>query len=110
MRSARSQFAGDFLACGGLATNIQEFKQAEQIADSDADLIVLCSSDEDYLSMAAELLSILKDRSSRVNVVIAGNPDTAEQLRDLGVADFIHIRSNAVEVLADIQRLIGIRD
>ena len=49
-------------------------------------------------------------RARQTNVVIAGNPDTAEQLRNLGIADFIHLRSNAVEVLAGIQRLIGIKD
>ena len=110
MRSARSQFAADFMACAGLATSIQPFDQAERIADSDADLIVLCSADAEYLPIAGELLPILKGRRRQTDVVIAGNPDSAEQLRDLGVAEFIHIRSNAAEVLAGIQRLIGIRD
>jgi methylmalonyl-CoA mutase len=110
MRSARSQFAADFLACAGLKANTQQFQQSEQIADSDAALIVLCSSDAEYLPIAADLVSILKDRDGQTNVAIAGNPDTAEQLRNLGIADFIHLRSNAVEVLAGIQRLIGIKD
>jgi methylmalonyl-CoA mutase len=110
MRSARSQFAADFLACAGFATSTQQFEQAEQIADNDTDLIVLCSSDAEYLPIAAELLSSLRGRSSVTKVVIAGNPNTAEQLRELGVADFIHIRSNAVEILAGIQHLIGIKD
>jgi len=110
IRCARSQFAADFLACAGLATSTQQFEQAERIADSDAALIVLCSSDAEYLPIVAKLLSILKNRDSRTDVVIAGNPDTAEQLRNLGIADFIHLRSNAVEILAGIQRLIGIRD
>jgi methylmalonyl-CoA mutase cobalamin-binding subunit len=71
---------------------------------------VLCSADAEYLPIAGELLPILKGRRRQTDVVIAGNPDSAEQLRDLGVAEFIHIRSNAAEVLAGIQRLIGIRD
>jgi methylmalonyl-CoA mutase len=110
MRSARSQFAADFLACAGLNASAQQFQQSEQIADSDAALIVLCSSDAEYLPIAADLLSILKNRDTQTNVVIAGNPDTGKQLRNLGIADFIHLRSNAAEVLADIQRLIGIED
>ena len=110
MRSSRSQFAADFLASAGFATSIQQFDNAQQIAVSDADVIVLCSSDAEYLSIIKELLPILKDRSSRANVVIAGNPETAEQLRALGVAGFIHLRSNAVEVLAGLQQLIGIED
>ncbi|MGA9584439.1 MAG: hypothetical protein WBQ95_03875, partial [Terracidiphilus sp.] len=91
-------------------TRIQRFERAEQIADSKADLIVLCSSDAEYLPIVEELLPILKDRDNHANVVIAGNPDCAEQLRSLGVDDFIHLRSNAVEVLASLQRLIGIKD
>jgi methylmalonyl-CoA mutase len=110
MRSARSQFAADFLACAGLATKIQQFKQVHQIADSNAALIVLCSSDAEYLPTALELLPCLRSRGSLAKVVIAGNPDSAEQLRDLGVSEFIHIRSNAAGVLAGIQRLIEIRD
>jgi methylmalonyl-CoA mutase len=110
MRSARSQFAADFLACAGLATSTQQFEQAEQIAESAAALIVLCSSDAEYLPIAEELVPILREHSSRANIVIAGNPDTVEQLRNLGIADFIHLRSNAVEVLGGIQRLIGIRN
>ena len=110
MRSARSQFAADFLACAGLPTTIRQFKEAEQIVDSGAALIVLCSSDAEYLPIVEKLIPVLKDRSAGANIVIAGNPDTAEQLRNLGVADFIHLRSNVVEVLSGIQRLIGIRD
>jgi len=110
MRSARSQFAADFLACAGLSTSIRQFEHAEQIAETDADVIVLCSSDAEYLPMAEELLPILRERGSHPNVIIAGNPDTAEELRDLGVVDFIHLRSNAVEVLAGLQQLMGIRD
>ena len=102
MRSARSQFAADFLACAGLAyTHSAIQRSAEQIADCDADLIVLCSSDAEYLPIAGEVNAGSERSLPPVPiVVIAGNPDTAEQLRNLGVADFIHLRSNAVEVLA----------
>jgi methylmalonyl-CoA mutase len=110
MRSARSQFAADFVACAGFTTSIQEFEHAEQIADSDADVIVLCSSDAEYLPIAGELLPILRDRNNRANVVIAGNPDSAERLQNLGVANFIHLRCNAVGVLASLQLVMGIRD
>ena len=110
VRSVRSQFAADFLACAGLPTSIQKFEQAEQIADSDADVIVLCTSDAEYLPIAEKLLSVLRVRGDRPSVVIAGNPETAEQLRNLGVACFIHLRSNAIEVLTALQQSIGIKD
>ena len=110
MRSARAQFAADFLACAGFITCKSLFDSARRIADSDADAIVLCSSDAEYLSIATELMPILKMHGSIAKVIIAGNPDTAEQLRNIGVVEFIHLRSNAVEVLARIQQLIGIKD
>jgi methylmalonyl-CoA mutase len=110
MRSARSQFAADFLACAGLVTSKTFFENAKAIADCDADLIVLCSADAEYLSIAVELIPMLKQRASSVGVIVAGNPETAEQLRDIGIFDFIHLRSNAVDVLGRIQQRMGIED
>ncbi len=110
MRNARSQFAADFLACAGLFTCKSVFESANRIAESDAELIVLCSSDAEYLPIAAELMPILKLHSSPAKVIVAGNPETSEKLREVGVVDFIHLRSNAVGALARIQQMIGIKD
>ncbi len=108
MRSARSQFSADFLACAGLVSRKQQFESAGQIAGCDADLLVLCSSDAEYLPIAGELLPMLRERGCLTTVVIAGNPDTTEDLRSLGITEFIHLRSNAVEVLSRLQQQIGI--
>ncbi len=110
MRSARSEFAADFLACAGLVTDKRQFESAEQIAGCVAELVVLCSSDAEYLPVAAKLIPILKKQTNPAKVIIAGNPETAEELGDIGVVDFIHLRSNAVEVLARLQRLIRLKD
>lgn len=110
MRSARSQFAADFLACAGLVSSKTLFENARSIASCDADLIVLCSSDAEYLSIVIELMPMLKRHDSSPGVVVAGNPETAEQLRDIGIFDFIHLRSNAIAVLGRIQKLMGIED
>ncbi len=43
--------------------------------------------------------------------MVAGYPkDDIEQLKRDGVADFIHVRSNALQVLTDWQRQLGVRD
>lgn len=110
MRSARSQFAADFLACAGLATEAQLFECPEQIAGCNADLIVLCSSDTEYLGIAQQLIPALRKSDRQAKVVVAGNPETAGDLRDLGVVEFIHLRSNAIEVLATLQQQIGIEN
>lgn len=108
MRTARSQFAADFLACAGLPCETRLFDNAEQIAGCSTDITVLCSSDAEYLGIAQNLM--LHEQGMRPKLVVAGNPETAEQLRDLGVFEFIHMRSNSIEVLTKLQQQIGIKD
>jgi hypothetical protein len=43
-------------------------------------------------------------------VIIAGNPDSTEQLQAAGVADFVHLRSNPIELLTKWQQRLGIKD
>jgi methylmalonyl-CoA mutase len=108
MRSARSGFAHNLLASAGFDLFTRRFQSAQEIASVDADLIVLCSSDQEYAGLAAELLPLLKTLNRKVPVIVAGNPESADQLRDLGVADFIHIRSNPIEFLTTWQQRLGI--
>ena len=106
MRSARSGFVADFFACAGLATQSEAFESPQQIGATAADLIVLCSSDPEYLAIATELIPQL--RSLETPVLVAGNPETAKQLRAAGITEFIHLRSNPIEVLTKLQQLLGI--
>ena len=110
MRKARSQFATDFLACAGLPSNTRTFVDSSEVAESDADLIVLCSSDAEYLQFADALMPLLKQRGNEVQVAVAGNPQSAKELQREGIAELIHLRSNAVEVLARLQQKLGIGD
>jgi len=109
-RTARSQFAADVFACAGLSTAVRQFSDPLQIALCEADLIVLCSSDGEYTKYATALFASLKNLRRETPVVIAGNPDSAEELRKLGIADFIHLRSNPIEFLAQWQQRLGIKD
>jgi methylmalonyl-CoA mutase len=108
MRCARSTFVADLFACAGLATDIERFETPQQIASAHADLIVLCSSDAEYLAVATELLAELRARGVETPVLIAGNPETAEQLRAADITDFVHLRSNPIEVLTKLHQLLGI--
>ncbi len=110
MRSARSAFAANFFACAGFDIVAQQFDNADEIASGDADLIVLCSSDAEYLAMAAQVMRALQTRGRKPPVAIAGNPDSTEQLRAAGIADFVHTRSNPIEVLAKWQKRLGVED
>jgi methylmalonyl-CoA mutase len=108
MRSARSGFAQHFLASVGFELVTQRFESAGEIAPGNADLIVLCSSDAEYAGLAAELFTMLKTLGCSVPVIVAGNPASADQLRELGVADFIHVRCNPIEFLTAWQQRLGI--
>ena len=110
MRSARSGFAAHFFGCAGFTIVTKRFDGTAEIAASDADLIVLCSSDPEYPALAAELIAKLKALGHKTPVIVAGYPDSAEQLKAAGVADFVHIRSNPIEVLTKWQQQLGIKD
>jgi methylmalonyl-CoA mutase len=110
MRSARSAFAADFFACAGFDIRTERFDDARHIATRNAELIVLCSSDAEYLAFATELLPELKARGAAAQVVVAGNPETSAQLKATGVSHFVHLRSNPIELLTKLQRQLGIKD
>jgi methylmalonyl-CoA mutase len=109
MRSARSNFAANFFACAGFDIVAHRFQNADEIATSDADLIVLCSSDPEYLELATEVACKLKAHGRATPLIVAGNPECAEELQAVGIADFIHIRSNPIEVLTSWQQRLGIK-
>jgi methylmalonyl-CoA mutase len=110
MRSARSGFAANFFGCAGFDIVTQKFSSPAEIAAVRADLIVLCSSDPEYLALVADLLPRLKALGRETPVLIAGNPDSAAELQAAGIADFIHVRSNPIETLAKWQHRLGIKE
>ncbi|MFO7613059.1 MAG: methylmalonyl-CoA mutase family protein [Bacteroidales bacterium] len=111
MRVARSQFGRNFFACAGFETiDNLGFKTAEEGVEaflaSKAEILVICSADEEYPVIAPVVKEMVKDQGV---VVIAGYPkDTLEELRAKGIAHFIHIRSNVLEELKKFQGLLGI--
>jgi methylmalonyl-CoA mutase len=89
---------------------VRRFDSAAEIAAADVDLIVLCSSDAEYEGIAAELMSELTAPGRETPVIVAGNPESAEALKALGIAEFVHMRSNPIEVLTKWQERLGIKD
>jgi len=41
-------------------------------------------------------------------VIVAGYPEDAEELRAAGVADFVHLRSNPIDLLKKWQERLGV--
>jgi methylmalonyl-CoA mutase len=108
MRSSRSHFAADLFACAGLQTTTRPFNNSDEIAAAGADLIVLCSSDPEYLAFASKLLPKLRARESETPIIIAGLPEPTEQLLSIGIAGFVHLRTNPIEFLEKWQQRLGI--
>jgi methylmalonyl-CoA mutase len=109
MRTARSNFAANFFACAGFETVTRRFRKAAEIAAAEGDLIVLCSANAEYAAITAELMAKLKELGRTTPVIVAGTPEDAEKLAAKGVADFVHVRSNPVEVLTKWQERMGIK-
>jgi methylmalonyl-CoA mutase len=110
MRLARSQFSANFFACAGyeIIDNLG-FSSAEEgsaaALKAKADIVVLCSSDEEYALLAPAAHEILKEK---VLMVVAGAPACMEDLKHQGITDFIHIRSNVLETLQGYHQKLGI--
>lgn len=110
MRLARSQFASNFFACAGYEViDNNGFTSAEEgvraAVEAGADIVVLCSSDEEYAALAPETF---KQLNGRAILVVAGSPPCTEELKAQGVENFIHIRSNVLETLKEYHIKLGI--
>ncbi len=98
MRGARAGFCLNFFGCAG-------FEIFESDALQDADLVVLCSSDPEYLALAQEVCP-----RAKAPVLVAGNPkDQLDALKAAGVQGFVHVQSDAVETLTHWQDQLGLR-
>jgi methylmalonyl-CoA mutase len=114
MRKARATFASNFLGCAGYKiTDNPGFKSAEEgVAEAvkqEAEIVVICSSDEEYAQIVPEICGLLKAKNSEAIIVVAGNPvELIDQLKKAGVDDFIHVRSNVLATLFKFQKALGI--
>lgn len=114
MRKARAGFATNFFGCLGYTLiDNPGFKTAEEginaAISSKADFIVFCSSDDEYVTFVPEASNKIKTAKNDVHLIVAGNPvDSVSQLKEAGVSDFIHVRTNVLETLGKYQHLMGI--
>jgi methylmalonyl-CoA mutase len=100
MKGARANFCLNLLGCAGF-----DIVESEEYQGTDADLIVLCSSDAEYPAMAREVCPRVM-----VPVLVAGNPkEQIEALPAAGVEGFIHVHSDLIETLTHWQDKLGMR-
>ncbi|MCQ2096202.1 MAG: methylmalonyl-CoA mutase family protein [Bacteroidaceae bacterium] len=110
MRQARAQFSCNFLAAAGykVVDNLGfETVEAgvEAAVNAGADIVVLCSSDDEYAEYAVPAFQALNGRAM---YIVAGAPACMEDLKAAGIENFIHVRSNQLETLKEYNVKLGI--
>ena len=110
MRQARAQFSCNFLATAGwkVVDNLG-FKTVEEGVDAaleaKADVIVICSSDDEYAEYAIPAFKYLNGRAM---FVVAGAPACMDDLKAAGIENFIHVRCNVLETMREYNQKLGI--
>ena len=103
MRQARAGFTSNFFGCAGyeiienagFATVEEGIEAAKAVK---ADIVVVCSSDEEYATFGVEAAKAAK--AAGFIFIVAGNPtESIDALKEAGADDFIHVRTNVLECL-----------
>lgn len=110
-RQARAQFSCNFLATAGykVVDNLG-FNTVEEGVDAalaaGADIVVLCSSDDEYAQYAVPAYKYLDGRAM---FVVAGAPACSDELKAAGIENFIHVKVNQLETLRMYNKKLGIK-
>ena len=110
MARARAQFSCNFFACAGIRViDNTFFHSVEEGVDaalkSGAEIVVICSSDDDYATLAPQINAMIGDKAI---VVVAGAPVCQPELEAQGITHFISVKSNVLETLKSYLKQLGI--
>jgi len=111
MRKARAQFSGNFFAVTGYdIIDNNGFASVSEGVDAaleaNADIVVICSSDDEYAVYAPEAFHQLNNKAI---FVVAGAPACADELKAAGIENFINVKTNLLESLTDFNNKLGIK-
>ena len=108
-RKARAQFSCNFFAVAGFTvidnngfTTVEDGVAAAKNAK--ADIIVVCSSDDEYSEIVPNVAEQLDDEI----LVVAGAPACRPELEEKGITNFISVKSNILEELKSYQEKLNI--
>ena len=112
MRKARAAFAYDFIGVSGFKV-LQEqsyssaLEAAEQSANSDSSVVVVCSSDQDYEEYAVAFVKAFRALNSEKVLLLAGNPiNIFDELTEAGLDGVVNIKSDVIRTISSIQNKI----
>ncbi|WP_044200481.1 methylmalonyl-CoA mutase family protein [Flammeovirga sp. OC4] len=109
MRKARSTFAMDFFGTAGFISEEQFFDSVEEAIQgaiqTDADIVVMCSSDPEYQEHVAAFAKAFKASEAKgKKLILAGFPGEFEAAyTEAGVDGFVHVKTNAIQALSQFQ-------
>ncbi|MCT8335471.1 methylmalonyl-CoA mutase family protein [Leptospira sp. 85282-16] len=109
MRKARAGFSSNFLGCLGyeIIDNLGFSSVKDGVTKAKelrCEIVVLCSSDEEYAAYLPEFASEMKSLLPNSWKLLAGYPkDLITQAESLGIDDFIHMKRNIVEFMEKAQ-------
>ena len=108
---ARAQFSNNFFAVAGYeVVDNNCFESVEEgvnaALEASADIVVICSSDDEYAEFAPQAYSQLKGKAI---FVVAGAPACAEELKAAGIGNFINVKTNLLESLTEYNNKLGIK-
>ncbi len=115
MRNARANFSRNFFGVAGYEimdadAYDNDENMLKQISIHNPDIIVLCSSDIEYGSLGINISKTIKKHYPEKILVVAGNPtESIEILKENGINDFIHIKSNILETLENFHKILNIK-
>jgi methylmalonyl-CoA mutase len=115
MRTARAQFSGGFIGCGGFEiidgvitkSNDEAVKKA---LDIDAEITVVCGSDEDYATLGIEFARQYKAAKKDSVLILAGYPaeEHRRAQRVLELMNSFIMRANLIDTLSSLQQKLNI--
>ena len=111
MRKARAAFAYDFIGVSGF--NVQQeksfasaFEAAESSAKSNSNVVVICSSDQDYDENAVAFVKAFRALNTDKVLLLAGAPANMNELTEAGLDGCVNLRSDVIASISSIQQKV----
>lgn len=109
MRKARAAFTYDFIGVSGFDMHQEKAyassqEAAEQSAQSDSHVVVICSSDQDYDENGLAFVKTFRALNSEKVLLLAGNPtNIIDELTKAGLDGCVHMKSDVIVTISKIQ-------
>ena len=111
MRKARAAFAYDFMGVSGFNI-LPEISfanadlAAKESAKSDSNIVIICSSDQDYEATALDFVKAFRAINNNKVLLLAGNPVNLDALKKEGLDAVIHMKSDILQTISNVQNKV----